>query len=397
MCIRDRAEPALGPGRPERAPLGPHGRARPDRLERADPPRPQPRRQLDERGPDPGRGVDDPAGGATFAARDGDGDLQPDPPGVVRARIRLDRPAPRDDLRAVRGPGRGRRAVHRGDDRLYWPALRAAGRAPCRRVTARGSHGADPRAGPRVRRGAWRPRDQQTDHPPGRWGGDGGGRRCPGSGAGDDGRTRTRPARGRRPAPWYWGRVRRPGPAPVRSRRPTASGGSRAAGIRWPDRIARPRGSPPWRPGRGRYLGHTGPRRYRAVGRRRLRGDISLRPDGPPRIDARRRPRPRLWRPRVDRQHGESHAYPGRRSTRRPDLRAARPRRGRRGGRPDRDLVGPRLRSCASDPPLEGMTCSRCRSAQYSLFSTMSPIRTRGVSPRASWHPQLPRIRLIYD
>src|SRR5665811_942371 len=89
MCIRDRAEPALGPGRPERAPLGPHGRARPDRLERADPPRPQPRRQLDERGPDPGRGVDDSAGGATLAARDGDGDLQPDPPRVVRARIRL--------------------------------------------------------------------------------------------------------------------------------------------------------------------------------------------------------------------------------------------------------------------------------------------------------------------
>ena len=62
---------------------------------------PEPRDQPDDRDPDPGRGVDDPAGRPEGAARDSDGDLQPHAPGVVRGRLRVPRARHRRGGRAV--------------------------------------------------------------------------------------------------------------------------------------------------------------------------------------------------------------------------------------------------------------------------------------------------------
>ena len=108
-------------------------RPRPRRRQRRDAPAAQSRHQPDDRGPDPGRGLDDPADRPEAPARDGDGDLQPDAPGVVRRRVRVPWAARRRDRRPVVRARRRHRLLRGGDGHDPVPAVGAAGRPRARR------------------------------------------------------------------------------------------------------------------------------------------------------------------------------------------------------------------------------------------------------------------------
>ena len=108
--VVDRLEPSLGPRRTEHRPGRPDPRARARRGERAGPPAPQPRDQSYDGHAHAGGGRDDPADRRPSPARDRDGRVQPDAPGVVRRRVRVPRPAPRHARGAVVRAWRRRRS-----------------------------------------------------------------------------------------------------------------------------------------------------------------------------------------------------------------------------------------------------------------------------------------------